>query len=139
MGGLVPFILNLAAAQGAAAIDQAFIKAAVIGPVSVLVAGVLGLVAFFIVAQGDRQRLPAAIMACAGIRLFVGLGLGYALFAALSLPKAPFWQAFLVAGVLVLIVETLILNRHLPRHAVPFSSNSGAGAHAAGSAGESSR
>ncbi len=145
MGSLVPFILHLAAAQSNTTLDQPFITAAVVGPLSVLVSGSLGLGAFFMIARDDRQKLPAAIMACAGIRLFVGLGLGFALYTALALPKAAFWQSFLVAGVLVLIVETLIMNRYLPRHAVPlaskpFTTNSGVGGHAAThSAGETLR
>jgi len=141
MGTLAAVVLRLMSASGAegsSAVDGDMIKAALMGPASILLAGTLGLAAFFAVGRDDRRKLPGAIMACSGIRMFVGLGVGYGLFVSLGLPKAPFWQSFLVAGVLVLVVETLIMNRYLPRHAGQVFSTSGQPATSGGDTGSGS-
>lgn len=140
MGTLAAVVLRLMSASsvdGASAVDVDMFKAALMGPASILVAGSLGLAAFFAVGRDDRRKLPGAIMACSGIRMFVGLGLGYGLYVSMGLPKAPFWQSFLVAGVLVLVVESLIMNRFLPRHAGQVFSTSGQDESSGGSTGGS--
>ncbi|MCE2654194.1 MAG: hypothetical protein LW650_12250 [Planctomycetaceae bacterium] len=113
LGTVAAFAFRLAGSVSGE-FEPGFLTAALVAPLCVLLAGVAGLYVFVNLARHDRRRLPAAVMASSGVRLFGSVAMAYGLYAAMALPKGPFWQAFLVAGVLALVVETIVVNRALP-------------------------
>lgn len=107
-------------------------KAAVLAAVSILIGAAHGLFVLVLAARQAIERLPMLIVASGVIRMFVALAVGLTLYLILTPEGKTFWAAFLIGGLLSLLVETAwglsAVRRLFP--ATPASPSPESGAHA---------
>ena len=110
-----PTVAMAMSPTGMPAMDSPKMVAAMLGAGSVLVAGVLGLVALSTFNGQPMAKLAFGLLTCSSIRLLGSVGIGFGLSKMFEVETRPFWFALLTAGIVALVMETLLTLKALPR------------------------
>ncbi len=94
------------AGQWAGSDAQALVIAALTPTAVWLVGAAVGLILLTSMSQGQRVRLPIGVMASSTARMLIALIVGVILYFLMTLDGRGFWTAFLLSGLLCLVVET---------------------------------